>query len=76
MRLTRDRFDELMQGGLAAAWLIALNAAAILANRLNETDDWVRELLEQEQNARIAESWKRFRESTRGTTGPLRFFHT
>lgn len=76
LRLSRDRYDELMQAGCLGAWLIALNAATVLAIRLHETDGWVRDLLEQEQNARIAASWRRFRESTGRTFTAHGFFRT
>lgn len=63
LRLDRQRFDELMQGSPQAAMCILMNSAGILAVRLHETDEWLQELLKQEQDARISASWRQFRES-------------
>ncbi len=73
----RAGFDELLQASRPVAWKIAMNAAGILGVRLQETDDWLSELLQEEEDARIAQSWQRFRESAgRGSFTPHRFFGT
>lgn len=76
LAIPRAGFDELLQASRPVAWKIAMNAAGILGVRLQETDDWLSELLQQEEDARIAQSWHRFRESAgRGFTSH-RFFGT
>ena len=73
----RAGFDELFQASRPVAWKIAMNAAGILGVRLQDTDDWLAELLQEEEDARIAQSWQRFRESAgRGSFIPHRFFGT
>lgn len=61
LRLTRSRYDELLQGQRPVAFKIAENAARILGQRLQATDAWVRELLQEGQSAQIMSSWRRFR---------------
>lgn len=61
LRLSRDRFDDLLQAGRPAATKIAVNAAGMLGKRLGATDKWVWELHEEDQNLRVARSWGRFR---------------
>lgn len=60
--VTRDAFDELVQAGRPAALKIAVNGAALLGARLQSADAWAAELLQEEQSARIARSWRRFRD--------------
>lgn len=75
--IPRAGFNELLQASRPVAWKIAMNAAGILGVRLQETDDWLAELLQEEEDARIAQSWQRFRESAgRGSFTPHRFFGT
>jgi CRP-like cAMP-binding protein len=61
LRLSRERFDDLLQAGSSAATKIAVNAAALLGKRLGATDKWVWELHQEDQNLRVARSWGRFR---------------
>jgi len=75
--ITRDSFDELLQASRPVAWKIAMNAAGILGVRLQETDEWLSEILQQEEDARIAHAWHSFRESAgRGGFTSHRFFGT
>lgn len=75
--IPRDRYDELLQASRPVAWKVAMNAAGILGVRLQDTDEWLRDILQQEEDARIAQSWQRFRESTgRGSFTIHRFFGT
>lgn len=75
--IPRDGFDELLQASRPVAWKIAVNAAGILGVRLQETDEWLSDVLQQEEDARIAQSWHRFRESVgRGSFKAHRFFGT
>ncbi|MBI1310619.1 cyclic nucleotide-binding domain-containing protein [bacterium] len=77
LAIPRAGFDELLQASRPVAWKIAMNAAGILGVRLQETDDWLSELLQQEEDARIAQSWHRFRESAgRGGFTAHPFFGT
>jgi CRP-like cAMP-binding protein len=77
LRLDRARFDELLQSSLQAAVCILMNSAGILAVRLHQTDEWLEELLKQEQDARISASWRHFRESVgRSTFKAHGLFHT
>jgi CRP-like cAMP-binding protein len=66
LRISRDAYDELLQAQRPAALKLAVNAAALLAARLQATDQWAGELLQQEQSARIARSWSRFRQRISG----------
>ena len=75
--IPRESFNELLQASRPAAWKLAVNAAGILGVRLQETDEWLRQILQHEQDARIAQSWQRFRESAgRGGFKAHRFFGT
>ncbi len=71
----RDGYDDLLQASRPAAWRLAVNAAGILGVRLQDTDEWLSEILQHEEDARISQSWQRFRESTgRGGFKANRFF--
>jgi CRP/FNR family cyclic AMP-dependent transcriptional regulator len=61
IRLTREAYDRLADTKPPVALKLASNAAEILAQRLQETDRWIEELLEQQQDAQTAASWGRFR---------------
>ena len=61
VRLPRERYDQLLQRGNLAAYKLAANAAAILAHRLQTTDRWIEDLLQHQQDAEIAASWREFR---------------
>jgi CRP-like cAMP-binding protein len=61
LRLPRAPFDLLLRAGSLAAHKFAGNAAAILAERLQATDRWIEEILQQEQDAQVAERWRSFR---------------
>lgn len=75
--IPRDGYDDLLQASRPAAWKLAVNAAGILGVRLQATDEWLSEVLQHEEDARIAQSWQRFRESTgRGGFQTNRFFGT
>lgn len=65
LRLSRESYDQLLQAQSSAAHKLGLNVARILARRLHETDHWMWKLLRAEKNARIARSWRQFREDVR-----------
>ncbi|MEZ6059915.1 MAG: cyclic nucleotide-binding domain-containing protein [Planctomycetaceae bacterium] len=66
LSLTRPSYDELAHIDANVAARLANNAARILAGRLQETDEWVWELLQQNQIAQVSASWRRFRHRVRG----------
>ena len=70
VRLARERYDELLQGGRMCAFKLALNAAELLGFRLQETDDWLWSMIREDQSAQIAASWKRFRHRVSGYSSP------
>lgn len=75
--IPRDGYDDLLQASRPVAWKLAVNAAGILGVRLQETDGWLSEILQHEEDARIAQSWQRFRENAgRSSFRPRRFFGT
>lgn len=61
LKFSRDRFDDLLQAGSAAATKIAVNAAGMLGCRLAAADNWMWEMHREDQNLRVARSWNRFR---------------
>src|SRR5262245_43231639 len=61
LRLNREAFDTLLQGGNMAALRIAANAAKILAARLQQADRLIVELLEQIQDEKIRAAITSFR---------------
>lgn len=75
--LERERYDQLLQSGNAAAGKLGVNAAELLGTRLQETDQWMKAFLEEEQNAEIAASWRRFRRGVSGSSSESTggFFH-
>lgn len=73
--LSRDAFNELLQVQRPCVYKLALNGAATLAERLHVTDRWLWDVLREEQSARIAQSWSRFRERVGQLSGsPSGFF--
>lgn len=61
LRWRREVYDEFVQASHPLAFKVGMNAAAILAERLQVTDRWVWDLLNEEQGAQSAASWRRFR---------------
>ena len=61
LRLDRADYDKLLGSGSRAAARLAVNAAALLAARLAATDQWVAQVLEEQQTMRIREKWREFR---------------
>lgn len=75
LALSRGNFDELLQAQRPAAYKLIANSVSLLADRLHATNRWVWELLKEEQNARIARSWRKFREQASGlSSSPSGFF--
>lgn len=75
--IPRDGYDDLLQASRPVAWRLAVNAAGILGVRLQDTDEWLSEVLQHEEDARITQSLQRFRASIgRGGFKVERFFGT
>jgi hypothetical protein len=73
VRLARTSYDQLLEAGSRAAWRLGLNSAEILASRLHATDQWLAQLLNENQTA-VAASWRRFREHLGTSFEPVRGF--
>ena len=79
VKLGRSEFDRLLEQKSTAALLLGANAADILAVRLQQTDHWIAQLLQQRQDAKVSASWRRFREHLGHSFepgGPRGFFGT
>lgn len=61
LMLRRDRYDELEAAGSRAAYRIATNTAAVLAERLRRMDEWICNLVEQPDAVGHREEWREFR---------------
>jgi CRP-like cAMP-binding protein len=64
VRLAREQFERLLERSSLAAFKLAANAAALLAERLQATDRWIEEMIQKQQDALIAASWREFRHRT------------
>lgn len=63
MRINRKDYDQLLDTGCTAAYLLALNSVDELADRLRRMDDWVTELVcNMEDNHQAEHEWTSFRE--------------
>ena len=69
LSLSRVAFNEIFETNHVVALRLVNNVARILAARLQETDQWVWNLLQQSQFARVSSSWRRFRHRVGGTEG-------
>lgn len=74
LELDGSAFDDLFQAARPVATRIALNAAALLGQRLHSTDEWIREIMQGEKSSEALRHWRRFRHSLsarsdRGTPG-------
>ncbi len=76
LRLSRNSYLDLLQGQRQSAYKLAINAANLLGSRLQATDQWVHQLLEEDQSRQIATSWHRFRSRMGGLAStPGGLFH-
>ena len=73
IRVTRDVYDRLAEANPPVAFKLASNVAEVLAQRLQETDRWIEDLLEEQQDAQTASSWSRFRSRVGFTFEPQRW---
>ncbi|MDX1943949.1 MAG: cyclic nucleotide-binding domain-containing protein [Pirellulaceae bacterium] len=60
--LDRGRYEQLREARSSAALLLAANAADLLSARLQQTDHFIIELLEAQQDVKNHAAWKKFRE--------------
>jgi len=75
VRLDRSDYEGMLQTKCPIAYHLGTNAAHILAARLQQTDRWIAELLQERQNAHIHKGWHRFREQMGHTfSTPKGFF--
>ncbi len=63
--LRQDTFRHLLQSESVAAVKLVLNITQILAQRLHETDHWTWTVLQNEQDAKLANSWRKFKRGVR-----------
>ncbi len=63
--LRRESYEHLLQSESAAAVRLVLNISRLLAKRLHQTDHWIWSLLREEQNAKLNQNWRKFRENVR-----------
>lgn len=62
LRLSRERYNELLTDAPLAAYKIVSNTAAVLAERLRKMDDWVYRLVDgSDSNGVHKEEWHEFR---------------
>lgn len=62
LRLSRADFDKLCTTGSPVAMKLVLNCVYQLANRLRSTDQWITELVCQENHKPTPSEWTEFRE--------------
>ena len=60
MRLSRERYDQLIETCPSAAGKIASNVVGILAERIRQMDDWVCQLVERPDGAKHKKEWQEF----------------
>jgi len=66
MQFSRETYDELAASHTLWVYKLAENAAEILAANLQNTDQWVWELLREGQSAEVTRNWHRYRDRFRG----------
>ena len=63
IRLRRSRYRELLKSDNLAAYKLAANAADLLGERLQQTDEWIGRMLQGRRDAELISKWKQFRQS-------------
>ena len=61
IRLQRSKYEELLENDDLAALKLAANAADLLGERLQQTDEWIEQMLHGRQDAELATKWRKFR---------------
>ena len=59
--LRRGSYCELLKKDSLAAYKLAANAADLLGERLQQTDEWIERMLQGRQDAELVAKWRRFR---------------
>ena len=62
LRLSREDYDRLCESGNPVAFKLAINSLEQLAGRLRRTDQWITDLVTQEEYQPAASEWTSFRE--------------
>ena len=72
IRLRRSKYRELLKNDTLAALKLAANAADLLGERLQQTDEWIERMLQGRQDAELLAKWKTFRRSmSSGFSAPI-----
>ena len=61
LRLSRERYDQLLLAGSTAASKIAFNTVKILSDRVRKMDDWMRDLVAKPEAVQHQQEWLNFR---------------
>ena len=71
IRLRRKKYSDLLAHDNVAAYKLAANAADLLGERLQQTDEWIAKMLQGRQDAELLAKWKQFRHRiSRGFSAP------
>ena len=71
IRLRRETYRELLEQEDLAALKLAANAADLLGERLQQTDEWIERMLQGRQDTELVNKWRSFRTGIRTrSTGP------
>ena len=69
IRLRRSKYRELLAEDNLAAYKLAANAADLLGERLQQSNEWIERMLQGRQDAELLVKWKRFRRGIRSDSG-------
>ncbi len=61
MTLSREKYEQLEQSGLRAAYKIAASTARVLADRLRRMDEWAFDFVQRPDVGNHREEWREFR---------------
>ena len=62
LRLSREDYDRLCESGNPVAFKLAINSLEQLADRLRRTDQWITDLVTEEDHQPTVSEWTSFRE--------------
>jgi CRP-like cAMP-binding protein len=68
-RLRRQKYRELLEADSLAAYKLAANAADLLGERLQQTNEWIERMLQGRSDAELLSKWKRFRRGIGSSSG-------
>lgn len=68
IRLRGSKYRELLEKGSLAAYKLAANAADLLGERLQQTDEWIERMLQGRQDAEMVAKWRQFRRGIRSSS--------